>query len=305
MTSAAHSLPMPSPTLNLPACACDCHTHVFLDPDAFALAPGRRYTPPAASIETLVDWHDQLGIGRVVVVQPSVYGDDNSSLLHALRKLGPARARGVATLGAALTDTALDELGSAGVRGIRVNLEIDEERDIPRATADLQRVADRIASRGWHVQVYASLALLADCAQMLRALPVPVVLDHFAGWRSESLCPDDEARAWASVLDLVGAGQAWVKLSAAYRASPRGAADPAVEGVARRLIAANPARMLWGSDWPHPNPAPQAASNGVHAPFAVDRVDTLAHLRRWCDEDEALLRRILVENPAALYGFTA
>jgi len=292
----------PSP---LPTGACDCHTHVFLDSADFPFAPGRRYTPPPAPIESLLEWQARLGLQRVVIVAASVYGEDNASVLHALRQLGPQQARGVATLGKSLDERALDELHAAGVRGVRVNLEIDEERDIGRATDDLLRVADRIAPRGWHVQVYANLRLLAECAHTLRTIATPIVLDHFAGWRL-GVDPQDDATAghWGPVLDLVSAGKAWVKLSAAYRVAPDGASDPTVAAIARRLIEANPARMLWGSDWPHPDPSPKAVRDGIHQPFRVDLSNVLEHLGQWCDNDDALRRRVLVDNPAALYGFT-
>jgi predicted TIM-barrel fold metal-dependent hydrolase len=225
-------------------------------------------------------------------------------LLHALRVLGDGRARGVATLGRTVSERTLDVWHAAGVRGVRVNLEIDEERDVRRAAEDLLRVAERIAPRGWHVQVYASLRLLAECATILQSITAPVVLDHFAGWRLGADTLDDAMEGhWRPVLELVAGGKAWVKLSAAYRVAPAGAADPVVAAVARRLLAANPARMLWGSDWPHPNPAPSAARAGLHEPFRVDLPGVLSCLRQWCDGDAALLHRVLVDNPAELYGF--
>jgi predicted TIM-barrel fold metal-dependent hydrolase len=295
---------MGAPASRWPAGACDCHTHVFLDPAHFPFAPGRRYTPPPAPIEALLEWHARLGIQRVVVVAASVYGADNASVLHALRRLGPQRARGVATLGKSLDERALDELHAAGVRGVRVNLEIDQERDLGRATDDLLRVAERIAPRGWHVQVYANLRLLAECAQTLRSIATPIVLDHFAGWRLGVDAQDDAmAGHWGPVLGLVGSGKAWVKLSAAYRIAADGASNPTVAAIARRLIEVNPARMLWGSDWPHPDPSPRAATDGIHQPFRVDLPNVLDHLARWCGNDDALRRRVLVDNPATLYGF--
>jgi predicted TIM-barrel fold metal-dependent hydrolase len=200
----------------VPQGACDCHTHVFLDERAYPYAPSRRYTPPPASIEALAAWHDAVGIGRVVVVQPSVYGADNAATLQALRELGPDRARGVAVIDDRVSGSQLRALHAAGVRGVRVNLEVDGERDARRATAWLREAAARVAPLGWHVQVFASLPLLAACSDVLQALPVPLVFDHYAGahasrgTRQEGLAP---------VLDLVRGGKAWVKLSAPYRCS--------------------------------------------------------------------------------------
>ncbi|MBS74624.1 MAG: hydrolase [Variovorax sp.] len=290
------STPRLSPPL--PPGACDCHTHVFLDEREFPLLPARRYTPPPASIEALAQWHDTLGIARVVIVQPSVYGLDNAATLQALRQLGPARARGVAVIDDATTDKQLRMLDAAGVRGVRVNLEIDREGDARRATAQLRRTAERVAPLGWHVQVYANLPLLAGCAAAIRELPVPVVLDHYAGAQAAD---GPDTPALAAVLALVEEGKAYVKLSAPYRCSTLpGHAD--MEALARRFIGCNPERMLWGSDWPHPQPGAAASATEVSAPHAVDNAGVLAQLRRW-SPDARTFDRILVDNPARLYGF--
>lgn len=282
----------------LPAGACDCHTHVFLDPRAYPWSPARRYTPPPASTASLAAWHDALGIARVVVVQPSVYAVDNAATLHALRVLGPARARGVAVIDAATTVAELQSLHALGVRGVRVNLEIDRASDVAAATAQLRETAARVAPLGWHVQVYANLPLLAACRAVLRALPVPVVLDHFAGAHAADGLAQPGLR---EVLELVEEGRAWVKLSAPYRLSTAaGHADMAP--IARAFIAAGPGRMLWGSDWPHPQPGTQPHPHDISPPFVVDSAQLLAALRDWA-ADTPTFDRILAGNPARLYGF--
>ena len=286
---------------SLPKGACDCHTHVFLEASGFPMAPSRRYTPPPASIEALSALHDGLGIERVVVVQASVYGTDNAAVLEALRVLGPARARGVVGLDADMkdvTDAALDALTWAGVRGVRVNLEIDREGDVSKASAQLRRTAERIAPWGWHVQVYASLPLLAGCSAVIAELLVPVVLDHYAGARASFGIGQPGLDA---VLELVESGKAYVKLSAPYRQSDEtdyGDLAP----LARRFIRCNPDRMLWGSDWPHPQPGVRTSALDVHPPFDVDNRQVLEQLREWSANDE-IFRKILVRNPDRLYGF--
>ncbi|VTU15078.1 putative metal-dependent hydrolase of the TIM-barrel fold protein [Variovorax sp. SRS16] len=284
----------------LPPGACDCHTHVFLDEHEFPLSPSRRYTPPPASIDALSRLHAGLGIERVVIVQPSVYGLDNAATLHALRVLGKGRARGVAVIDAEVPEATLDEMTAAGVRGVRVNLEIDRESDSARSAEQMRRIAARVAPRGWHVQIYASMPLIAACSAVIRELPVPVVLDHYAGAHA-SRGMDQEGIG--AVLDLVAAGKAYVKLSAPYRCSAR--ADHAdLESLARRFIQAHPDRMLWGSDWPHPQPGAKPLATDVCPPFVVDTGHALRQLRRW-SPDETTLHRILVDNPERLYGFGA
>jgi len=283
----------------LPPGACDCHTHVFLNERTFPLSASRRYTPPPATIDALSAVHDETGIQRVVIVQPSVYGLDNSATWHALRVLGTHRARAVAVLDDEVSDATLDDMAVAGFRGVRVNLEIDGERDPAKASAWLRRVAERVAPMGWHIQVFASLPLLAACSPVLRALPVPLVFDHYAGAHASLGLEQEGLR---EVLTLVESGKAYVKLSAPYRCSdPRHEAD--LEPLTRLLIRCNPERMLWGSDWPHPQPGVRPRSEDVCPPFEVDLGQVLNTMGRWAS-DEATRHRIFVDNPRRLYDFS-
>lgn len=283
----------------LPEGACDCHTHVFLDEHQYPYAAARRYTPPPASIEALAALHDGLGIQRVVVVQPSVYGSDNAATLHALGVLGTRRARGVAVIDDTMSDAQLAAMGEAGVRGVRVNLEIDGERDEQRATAWLRQVAGRVGPLGWHIQVFASLPLLGACSGILRSLKVPLVFDHYAGAKA-SLGPKQQGLA--EVLQLVERGDAHVKLSAPYRCSQQpGYAD--LGELTRLFIARNPERMLWGSDWPHPRPGVRPRPEDLCPPFEVDLRQVLATMAGWSGSS-ATFKRILVDNPERLYGFS-
>lgn len=291
---------MPTPTIvpPLPAGACDCHTHVFLDEREFPFSPTRHYTPPPASVDALTAWHDALGIERVVIVQPSVYALDNRATLQALRELGPRRARGVVVIDEHTPDAVLDEMHTAGVRGVRVNLAFDDERDTAKATAQLRRVTARVAPRGWHVQVWASLSLLARCAGLLGTLPVPLVFDHHAGAHATRGVPEHELEP---VMALVQGGRAYVKLSAPYRCSS--AADHAdLAALTRRLVQCNPERMLWGSDWPHPQPGAAPKPTELSPPHEVDNAAVLQRLRAWVD-DEVTFKRMLVDNPQRLYDF--
>ncbi len=278
--------------------ACDCHTHVFLAPERYPFAPGRRYTPTEASVAELQALLARLGLGRVVIVQPSVYGTDNTATLAGIREIGTDRARGIAGIDASTSDEDLRRLARGGFRGIRANLEMDGEADSDRAAAGLRRLADRIAPLGWHIQIYAPLHLIASLSDTLTTLPVPVVLDHFASARAE-LGPGQPG--FAEVLAMVRTGRVHVKLSGAYRAS---ATPPYadVAPLARALIAAGPSQLVWGSDWPHPDPHGPAGSAAAdpRPGLPVDDAGVLGLLDQWTD-DPAIKRAILVENPDRLY----
>ena len=267
--------------MSLPSGACDCHVHVFGPAARFPFSPNRTYTPPDASIDELLGLQKRLGLERVVIVHPSPYGTDNSCTLDALKRLGN-RARGVAVID---DSAALAGMHNLGVRGVRVNLHTAGVSDPAAAQRLLEEAAARAAPLGWHVQTFAKAALLRKLKIELR---VPLVVDHFG------LCADQEDVAWLSA--RLRAGRTYVKLSAPHRV-PMDAGR-----LARALIAANPERCLWGSDWPHPS------TQGVRKPSEVqpfDRIDDLAALGRLRDSiaDDALFRKILVDNPAQLYDF--
>lgn len=293
-------MPVRAPDFEVPPGACDCHVHVH-DPERFPYWSGRAYTPPPASVEELLGVQGALGLDRVVIVTPSVYGADNGATLEGMRRLGPGRARGVAVIGEATGEAELDAMARAGVRGVRVNLEQGGVFDPGAAAARLDAAVRRAVGRSWHVQIYSRLSVIGPLAGQLAALPVPVVLDHFAGAQA-ALGPDQ--LGFGAVLDLVRSGRAWVKLSGAYRASDAAPDYPDVAPLARALIAANPERMLWGSDWPHPDstPVPGRAATDLAPPQPVDAGRLLNLLSEWAPEP-ALRARILVENPARLYGF--
>lgn len=299
--SAIHGVTHTAPAFPVPAGACDCHVHVFGPYDRFPLAPGRRYTPGPASVEDLLALHRALGLSRVVVVQASPQGADNACLVEALQRLpaGGSDARGVAVIDTATTQGELETLHRAGVRGVRVNLESQGVHDPAEARRQLADAAARVAPLGWHVQTYASLPVLALLEDAIRALPVPLVIDHFGG---AAAARGADQPGFEVVRGLVRDGNAWVKISAAYRISDDADWVDAAP-LARALVAANPDRVVWGTDWPHPGGGGAPRSPDVVEPFfPIDDGRALNALRKWIGEP-LQLRKVLVDNPARLYGF--
>ena len=288
------------PSFIPPPGSVDTHVHVFPDPAAFAYWSGRGYTPPAAEPEALLALQDALHLDRVVIVTPSVYGTDNRATLEGLRRLGPKRTRGIAVIGPDAQPAELDAMHAEGVRGVRVNLEQAGEFDPAALAKRLGGVMAQLAGRPWHLQVYSRLAVIAPLHDQLAALPVPVVFDHFAGAQAALGAGQP---GFDAMLDLVRSGRAYVKVSGAYRASTApGWTD--VAPMARALVAANPDRIVWGSDWPHPDSAPTPGRKPTDPAPAQDVDDgRLFNLLAEWVPDEGTRRKILLANPARLYGF--
>ncbi|HEX3863443.1 MAG TPA: ROK family protein [Stellaceae bacterium] len=286
-------------SFEVPADACDCHVHVFGNAAAFPFAARRGYTPPPASADELLALQNALHLSRVVIVQPSVYGSDNSCTLDGMRRLG-ARARGVAVIDGDTSEAALDDMHEAGIRGVRVNLETAGQTDPDAARRNLMAAVDRIAPRGWHVQVYTRLSVIAELQEIVTHLPVPIVFDHFGGAQAAG---GVEQPGFAALLELVRAGHAYVKISAAYRSSSKAPAYGDVAPLAKALIAANSDRIVWGTDWPHPHhAAPGAALDDIAPSYDIDDGLALNQLANWTG-DAAIRRKILVDNPARLYDY--
>jgi len=268
----------------VPFGACDAHAHVIGDGYEYPFVASRSYTPPAATEARYLRMLDGLGMTRGVLVQVSVHGTDNRLMLEVLRN-HPRRLRGIAVAAADVGEPALRDMHDAGVRGLRLNVSVGGGVGFDA----LETLASRIAPMGWHVQLLTTPARLLDVAPLLPGLPVPVVIDHMA---SVGAADGVEHPAFKTMLDLVKGGRTWVKISGAYRASAQDRGWTDVDPMAQALLAAAPDRLLWGSDWPH-----------VHFSRRMMRtVETLESLGRWAP-DPALRRRILVNNPAALYGF--
>jgi predicted TIM-barrel fold metal-dependent hydrolase len=239
---------------------------------------------------------------RIVVVNSLVYGADNSCMLDALRQFGH-RARGIALVDDTTLDAELDTLQAAGVRGVRLNFVDLGTPDAAGVRRRFQTAAKRIAGRNWHVQIYSNLTVVEALADEVMKTTIPVVFDHFAGARA-SLGVGQPG--FDVLVDLVRAGKAYIKLSAAYRVSERPPDYPDVAPLARALISANPQRVLWGTDWPHPDSSrvPGRNSTDLAPLLQIDDGQLLNQLVHWAP-DGRLRRMILVENPASLYGFGA
>jgi predicted TIM-barrel fold metal-dependent hydrolase len=281
----------------LPRDACDCHVHIF-DPNRFPYMAGRVYTPPQASIEDLLDLHKTLGIDRAVIVQPSVYGADNSCTVDAVRRLG---ARGVAVIDMNTSQSEMDEMAAAGIRGIRLNLNTTPngavDPDSSRRTLDL--AAKKIHGRGWHIQFYTRLHVIAALKDHIEQLPFTVVFDHFGGAKAAD---GADQHGFEALVDLVKSGQAYVKISAPYRISDMSPAFSDVAPLAEALIAANPDRVVWGSDWPHPGSTSGRAVSEIVPPVLINDSIVLNQLPKWTT-NRAIREKILVDNAARLYDF--
>jgi predicted TIM-barrel fold metal-dependent hydrolase len=255
--------------------------------------------PGPASLADLLAHQQALKLDRVVIVQPSAYGTDNTCTLDALHHLGN-RARGVAVVDAMASKETLQDLHEAGVRGLRINLETAGVTQPHAARQHLAKAAAQAAPLGWHVQLYTDLRVVAALHDAIRDLPVTVVFDHFA--KAEAAKGPDQPEL-AALLSLVRLGKAYVKLSAPRRISDLPDHRDAGE-IAKALAKANPERLLWGSDWPHPGARPGIARDPNRIePFHPDD-DGLAlnRLNSWMGS-AGLTRQILVDNPARLYGF--
>lgn len=270
----------------LPAGSCDCHFHVFGDDNGQPLSPHRSYTPPPAPLEAFQRVQKILGLSRGVIVQPSVYGADNSTTLAALKDAG-SEYRGVVVID---TDTATEtlwEMHRLGVRGVRVNLIFKSGVEV----SDVAALAKKVAPLGWHLQLLIDITEFADLYETVVNLPVAVVIDHMG--HMPTSCGLGHP-GFTDLLRLLKEGRAWVKLSGAYRfTASEDLPYNDVTPYARALIEANPNRLLWASDWPHPC---------IPVPMPND-ASLLEMLFDWVENDDGLIRQILVDNPAQLYGF--
>lgn len=280
-----------------PAMSCDCHTHVIGPKARYPLVSPRAYTPmdaPTAALEAMLA---SVGVERVVLVQTSIFGTDNSCMLDAVAALGE-RARAVAVPPADADGASLDQMDRAGVRGVRVNLWTLGLDDPEEARRQLGVAVSQCARNGWHLQLFAAPATIVALEADLAALPVPVVFDHFG-----LISPASEGTpAEGVIVRLLGSGQAWIKLSGTYRLSPP-EHSPQMAALAQRLHAANPERTVWGSDWPHAPAHPGGvAKDDRELPYRdVEDAALLGTIREWFDEPAQ--RAILSDNPARLYGF--
>src|SRR3954471_4773525 len=271
-----------APKLKAPANACDCHMHIY---DArFPVVATAVLKPPDALVPDYKLLQQRIGTTRSVVVQPSTYGTDNSCTLDGMAKIGPT-ARGVAVVDTSVTNAELKRLDGLGVRGIRFNLV-----QAGATTVDmLEPLSKRVNELGWHVQIHMLGDQIVGIEDLLNRLPSPIVFDHMGR------IPKDAGTAhpaYAVIGRLIDKGRTWVKLSGAYmdtKVGPPTYADSTK--LAQAFAKAAPQRMVWATDWPHPTEKDK--------PNDAILIDLLAE---WVP-DEATRNRILVENPALLYGF--
>ena len=271
------------PQFVLPAGACDAHCHVFGPADRFPYAPGRRYTPDDAPKETLAALHDFLGVERVVIVQASCHATDNRAMLDAIAA-APDRVRGVAVADDDFSTRDFEILHEGGVRGVRFNF-VRHLGGAPDMNV-FWRVLERVQPLGWHVVLHMDAADIEALTPTIRNLAMPFVIDHMG--RVESAKGVDQP-AFRALLELARMDNCWVKVSGSERISfpPYFAAVP----FARALVEASPDRTLWGTDFPHPNP--------THDADEADLVDLIPQFA----PDPAGQQKLLVGNPARLYGF--
>jgi predicted TIM-barrel fold metal-dependent hydrolase len=292
------SQPATAVNFDVPADACDCHTHIFADPAQFPLFTGRVYTPEMALPDEMAALHRGLHIKRVVIVTPSVYGADNAATLYGMKARG-ADARGVAVINDRTPDADLDAMDKAGIHGIRLNLATGGTNDPAAARARFTAALPRMASRNWHIQIYTNLAVISAIKDLVQNSPVPVVFDHFGGAKA-ALGPAQPG--FSDLIELVQSGKAYVKISGAYRASKQAPDYPDVTPLAKALIAANTERIVWGTDWPHPNSDSGTPISQVAPLYQIDDGRLLNQLPVWAP-DAAVRKTILVDNPERLYRF--
>lgn len=272
--------------LNAPPNACDSHMHIY-DRRFLGDRPANGFVE-GASVADYRKVQERMGTQRTVVVTPRVYGTDNSVTLDAVAQLGIDHARGVAVLRPDVSDTELAALHDGGIRGIRFTLYTPAHAVV--SFDMVEPLAHRVAELGWHLQLHWTAQQIVEHAAMLARLPSTIVFDHLARL---PLPTGTSHPAYAIVRRLADSGRVWIKLSGPYLDSTVGIAGRYADmtGTARAWIAALPERTVWGSDWPHVTES--------HKPDDVALFDLLG---TWAD-DEATRKRILVDNPAKLYGF--
>lgn len=282
-----HSVGLNRPARTLPPLACDSHMHIF--DTRFAPSLHWKRTPPDAPVAAYRLLQQRLGTQRTVVVTPSTYGTDNACTLDALDQFGDS-ARGVAVVAHGVGDAGLDRLHARRVRGLRVNFVTPQSwgETTPEMLTTLARKVARL--EGWHIQVFMHPEQIVAMEAVLAALPVPLVVDHL-GRIDPAEGP--AAAAYGALCRLLDGGNTWVKLSGAYmRSTVHGPSYADTLPLGRALVQAAPERLVWGSDWPHT----------TEAPGTVNDADLVDLLHAWAGSDAAM-DRILVDNPARLYGF--
>ena len=282
-----------APKFTLPAGAVDAHCHVFGPGDQFPFAPERKYTPCDASKKQLFALRDRLGFSRNVVVQATCHGSDNSAMVDALEN-SEGKARGIATIKRSISDVELKKLHAAGVRGVRFNFVKRLVDFTPKE--ELMEIASRIAPMGWHIVIYFEAVDLPELWDFFTALPTVVVVDHMG--RPDVSKPVDGPEFQLFVKLMKEHDNIWSKVTCPERLSVTG--PKALDGeqnayqdvvpFARHIVEQFPDRVIWGTDWPHPNLKDHMPDDGL-------LVDWIPHIASTAQ----LQQKLLVDNPMRLY----
>lgn len=279
-----------TPVFAFPAQACDCHAHICGPTALYPYAEKRIYTPPDAPIGDYERLLDALGVARAVLVQPSFYATDNRAMLAALQS-AKRPMRGVAVIAEEASERELEELHQAGVRGARINIVDlkDGKGVLPRAR--IERLAGRVKPFGWHIEFLMHVDEFPDLDRTLGNLGVDVVFGHLGYVKADK---GPVAPGFQALLRLLRSGRAWVKFTGAYRISTGFAPHSDTDAFAHALVETAPDRIVWGTDWPH-----VMAKWSIPMPNDGELADLVLN---WIP-DAAIRKRVLVDNPAALYGF--
>jgi 2-pyrone-4,6-dicarboxylate lactonase len=279
-----HSPKSPSPVGTI-----DTHVHVF--EHRYQLSPDRGYNPPESTLGDLEHLHSVLGVSRVVFTQPSVYGTDNAAILNAMAELNsetPNRARAVIAAGLDVSASELESLDAAGVRGVRLNT--DNVGGMPIAMADIPTLCDRISPLGWHIEFLFPGADIVELLPVFESVTVPMSIGHF-GYQPAT--DGTTTPGFRALTELVKAGNTWVKISGANRVSATDLPPyDDVRPLAQALLEAAPDRIMWGTDWPHPNRYEANPNDG----------DMMDSFNGWFGDDD-LRRRVLIDTPRDFYRF--
>ncbi len=277
------------PGIALPPLACDTHAHICGPSASYAYFPTRLYTPPDCLLPDFQHMLKTLGVERAVLVQPSIYGTDNTAMLDAIKAAGP-HFRGVAVVAADVSQQELTRLHEVGVRGVRVNIVDVPNRKAGTLPLDaLTQLALKVKPFGWHMELLMHVDEFPDLDRMLANFPVDTVYGHLGYMKTDHGIANPGFQA---LLRMMKAGRAWVKLTAPYRISLQPLPHADTNAYAHALLDAAPAQVMWGSDWPHVM---------VKTPMPNDG-DLADLLSAWIP-DAVLLKQVLVDNPARLYEF--
>jgi predicted TIM-barrel fold metal-dependent hydrolase len=275
-----------APAFKAPALTCDAHCHIFGPVDRYPYAERRPYTPPEAPLSAFKALHARIGVERAVIVNATPYGRDNTVMLDAIAQSG-GRYRGIGNVDDRITDRELEILDSGGVDGCRFTF-LSRLGGRPDMAA-FDRIVARIAPFGWHVDLYVQAALLDELVPRLEALPVPYVIDHMGVVDASAGL---EQPAFRKLLSLVGHDEkCWVKITGPERISRTGPPFHDAVPFARRILETAPDRVIWGTDWPHPNVKVMPNDGDL-----VDLIPLFA-------PEPELQQKILVDNPARLFEF--